>query len=134
MVTPEADEAAADTSGYIGDDIFLKAKSSHRDRLPVSLRQGRHVAKRSRRARRRSYNRAQAPQRMYLVDDLHVEDHPAGQGHDHDGKHDGKHDGNHDDHLVHQDHAETTRIALRLRFEDFSAADDVSESQESVAG
>ncbi|HLM95909.1 MAG TPA: hypothetical protein VK283_06300 [Acidimicrobiales bacterium] len=131
VVAPGVDEtAAADATGYVGDDIFIKAKSSRRDRLPVSLRQGRHVAKGSRRARRRSYSWAQAPQRMYLVDEHHLEDNPLGHGQD-DG-----HGQDHDDHRVHHehhDHAETTRIALRLSFEDFSSAD-MSEAQESVAG
>ncbi len=117
MAAPEVDEAA-DEVWFVEDDIFIKAKSNRRDRLPVSLRQGRHVAKSTRRARRRSSSRAQAPQRMYLVDGDHL-----------DGPQDG-HGGGHDDH----DHAETTRIALRLSFEDFSGADHVSETRESVAG
>ena len=124
MVTPEVDEAAADATGYVGDDIFIKAKSNRRDRLPVSLRQGRHVAKSSRRARRRSYSWAQAPRRMYLVDEQHLEVHPVGHAQDHD---------DHQVHHEHHDHTETTRIALRLSFEDFSATE-VSETQESVAG
>jgi len=116
---PEVDEAADDV-WFVEDDIFIKAKSNRRDRLPVSLRQGRHVAKSTRRARRRASSRAQAPQqRMYLVGGGHL-----------DGLQDG-HGGGHDDH---HDHAETTRIALRLSFEDFSGADDLSETRESVAG
>ncbi len=141
MVEPEVDETAAgDATGYVGDDIFIKAKSNRRDRLPVSLRQGRHVAKSSRRARRRSYSWAQTPPHMYLVDDNHLEGHPAGHGlansQDHGQDQGDGHGQDHDDHQVHHehhDHAETARIALRLSFEDYAAAD-MSEAQESVAG
>ncbi|HLN41702.1 MAG TPA: hypothetical protein VK215_04590 [Acidimicrobiales bacterium] len=120
MAAPEVDQAA-DEVWFVEDDIFIKAKSNRRDRLPVSLRQGRHVAKSTRRERRRSSVRSQVPQRMHLVDGDHL-----------DGLHDG-HGGDHQDH-DHHDHAETTRIALRLSFEDFSGAHDASEARESVAG
>jgi hypothetical protein len=95
------DEAAVEP-WFSADDIFITAKSDLRERLPVSMRQGRHGVKSGRKARGRSRRPVEAPQRMYLVD---------GDG-----------------------EAETTRIAQRLAFEDFSDVGVGADTQESVAG
>ena len=113
--TPAAEpdvEEAADAVASDADDIFISAKSNRRDRLPVSLRQGRHGVKSARKARGRSNRTFQAPRKMYLVDDDDLG---------------GLEDG-------HVEHAETTRIAQRLSFEDFFGTNDLSEPQESVVG
>ena len=67
VVEPDVGEAAGEA--WLGaDDIFIAARSNLRERLPVSMRQGRHGVKSGRKVRGRSRHGAQATQRMYLVD------------------------------------------------------------------
>ncbi len=51
-----------------GPDIFLAVRSPRRDRLPASLRRGRHMTKDARRAAARANHPCNGPSPMYLVD------------------------------------------------------------------
>lgn len=74
--TDDVDSEAVETDDEVtttplqvpGPDIFLVVRSPRRDRLPASLRRGRHMTKDARRAQARANHPCNGTPQMYLVD------------------------------------------------------------------
>ena len=64
----ETDEVTTTPLQVGGPDIFLAVRSPRRDRLPASMRRGRHMSKDARRAQSRANHPSNGTPQMYLVD------------------------------------------------------------------
>jgi hypothetical protein len=112
LTVVEAHDDITGAGPAMSNDIFVSARSPRRELVPASLRLGRPRGKHARKAQaRRAQARANHPchgPRMYLLEDLDLDDH--------DGL------------------SETTRIDLRRQFEDPAAPLTTSGSEDLVAG